>query len=315
MSQHDNINHNYSGGYAGYNDYSGERTVMMPGSNGGNQPHPFEQGYNPDYRGQNAYQQPYQQPGYGYQRPQPIRNNASRGNNKSSNVLLWVAICLSIIAISAVVTFLILNRNDKREAVLPENNSAVVTSTAVNQSPHSSPSRINQEVELPEAEQLAMPDINFWGTTGESLASAVLSGNYLNTYRGITAASFHNLIKRGKVRNNRGSSFLQLTRDGITYSYIFKNGNIYNDKARLTSISAEVNGGDDPWLSSDAFDSYVENHGCTLAARDAKGRCIYRTPDGNYVSSGYANNGTKFVVYFYYELFENSLIDNAAPRK
>lgn len=297
---------------------TGDNTVVM----GGGQPAPPSppQGqYGQTYGQQQSYYQP-QQPAY---EPQPAYGYEPQERKSGSKTLLWVAICVSAAAITAVVVFGIfwlVNRSQPEESAMdmvnatPATEQAAPESTLAPAQQTASPYPGNQEVDVPEE---TMAQVSTPYTSGydaaTSLATNALSSAPFGTYYGMTAGSFRDLRGTGKVTKNGSSSYLRVNgSDGFTYSYVFKNGSVYNDGSRLTSISVERTMSD-PWNAAAQFDAYLLANGASMVASSANGRCIYRLPSGNYASSGYS--GKKFIVYFYYSLFENSLIDNAAPRK
>lgn len=286
--------------------YSNERTEMLPGSQ------PAYPGDNTQYASQpqqQYYNQPQQQP----YNPQQYNMgyNAARNRQqkkKSGNTLLWVAIFVSLIAIGAAVTVIALMMSDKNDAPVQTamtDASGAANASAVTTAP-AAPSRAAEPAAEPAYDA---PKSTSSSGLGTGYAASAMQGMFAGTSNGESSSSLP-----GKAGSMGRGSYKRITSGGVTYSYVFKHGDVrYDDNQALTSVSLEVSGVSSPWDECDAFDSYMESNGATLAASTGNGRRIYRTPAGYYASSGYV--GRKFVVYFYYELFENSVASNAAPRK
>lgn len=292
-----------------YNNYNqaeqGNNGAAYPG-----QPYqqPYQQQYQQQYQQpyQQQYQQPYQQQ---YQQPYQPYLNPNERPGKSSNAWLWVIIgvAATIIVVAAILLFYMLGRNSQPEYAEAASTEAVTSAQhtpSVNEP--SAPAKSY-------AEQISTPYLDRY-TAWSSLAGQAATGHFANTYDGITADAFRSLKAQGKVGRNRGSDFLRVTSAGITYSYVFKNGSVSDPNAPLTSVGADWTM-DYAYEAEEAcsdFDAQIRSQGGDLVAGDYGNRSIYRMPNGNYVSCGHS--GRKFIVYYYYTLFENSLYDNAAPR-
>ena len=280
--------------------YSNERTEMMPGNG------PAYPGGSTQYASQQQSYYPQPQPYNPQQYNMGYNAVRTRQQKKSSNTLLWVAIIMSMVAIGAVVTFVALMMSDSKNASA---NTAMTETPAVTSAPAVAPAPSAEANRTVAAEPAYEPPKSTSSGLGASYAASALEGMFAGTWEGELSSSLS-----GKAGSMGRGSYKRITSGGITYSYVFKHGDVrYDDSQTLTSVSIEVSGVSSPWDECDEFDRYMESNGATLAASTGNGRIIYRTPAGNYASSGYV--GRKFVVYFYYELFENSVAANAAPRK
>ena len=300
MAQNDN---SYNYGNNG-NQYSGERTQIRRGYGMPYQGQQYQgQQYVPNDATRTAYNQPqYQQPyrpQYQYPAPQPRKSNNS--------TVLWIIIGISAFVIGVAATILIMKAGDSGHEA--------ETSTAPTAVEHTTAAPVQEQNTQPteSTSQIAVPYISQQDAV-MNLTSEAVSGRFANTYNGITADAFRNLRNQGKLGHNRGSDFLRVKSGGITYSYVFKNGSVGDPGAKLTSVGADWHMADsyDADASCEQFDDYIMAQGGELAAGSYNSRSIYRLPNGFYVSAGHS--GSKFIIYFYYDLFENSLYDNAAPR-
>lgn len=147
----------------------------------------------------------------------------------------------------------------------------------------------------------------YYGTVepGATMARAVLSGNFANTWHGMTANRFNG----SGVYRSSDRVLMATTDDGFRYQYFFDSevgtAGDYNPRARLIGVAASKPCNGNEHLECYRFDSHMEGKGCPEVYYN-----VFATPQGNYASAGYKNG--RLWIYFYYP--ESPTLNEAAPR-